>query len=284
MKQVCVYHAGCPDGFGAAWATWRGWEGKGEFIPRGHDDRLDPRIAEGALVAFVDIAPATEELEVLADAAAHLTILDHHVTNQERILGDTELMEALLDRGHAIHFDMKRSGAMMAWNHFNPGEEAPELLRYVQDQDLWNWELPDSQAVNSAIGSYSHRFEVWDELASKSIESLIQEGSSIVRTNQIEVDRAVRHRTTLNIKGRRVEAVNSRTQRSAIGHALAERRAFGDPWACVYRIETKEVHATLYSIGDFDVGTIASELGGGGHKNAAGFTVDFRTFFEDFLT
>ena len=283
MKQVCVYHAGCPDGFGAAWATWKGWGEQGDFIPRGHDDRLDPRIAEGALVAFVDIAPSTDELETLADAAAQLTILDHHVTNQQRILGDHELMEAMQDRGHFIHFDMKRSGAMLAWNHFNPDEEPPDLLRYVQDQDLWNWELPDSEAVNSAIGSYPHQFEVWDELASKSIESLVQEGSSIVRTNQIEVDRAVRHRTTLNISGRSVEAANSRTQRSAIGHALAERRAFGDPWACVYRIETREVHATLYSIGDFDVGTIASELGGGGHKNAAGFTVDFKTFFEDFL-
>ena len=157
MKQLCIYHAGCPDGFGAAWATRRAWESQGEFIARGHDDRLDPRIAEGALVAFVDIAPSTAELEALADAAAHVIILDHHVTNQERILADSELMEALRDRGHEIHFDMKRSGAMMAWDHFMPNEEAPPLLQYVQDQDLWNWQLPESQAVNSAIGSYSYR-------------------------------------------------------------------------------------------------------------------------------
>lgn len=284
MKRVCIYHAGCPDGFGAAWATWRGWDKQGEFIPRGHEDRLDPRIAEGALLAFVDIAPATDELEMLADAAAHVTILDHHVTNQERILGDTELMEALEDRGHSIHFDMTRSGAMLAWNHFNPEEEPPDLLRYVQDQDLWNWQLPDSEAVNSAIGSYPHHFDVWDELASRDIGSLVQEGSSIVRTNQIEVERAVRHRTTLNVGGRKVEGANSRTQRSAIGHALAEREAFGEPWGCVYRIETQEVHATLYSIGDFDVARIAAEFGGGGHQNAAGFTVDLKTFFEDFLS
>jgi nanoRNase/pAp phosphatase (c-di-AMP/oligoRNAs hydrolase) len=51
----------------------------------------------------------------------------------------------------------------------------------------------------------------------------------------------------------------------------------------VYRIETTEVHATLYSIGDFDVASIATELGGGGHKNAAGFTVDFERWFNEFL-
>ena len=283
MKQLCIYHAGCPDGFGAAWATWRAWEGQGDFIARGHDDQLDPRIAEGALLAFVDIAPSTAELEDLADAAAHVIILDHHITNQERILADTELMEALRDRGHEIHFDMKRSGAMMAWNHFMPNEAPPPLLQYVQDQDLWNWQLPESQAVNSAIGSYGYSFEIWDDLASRDIQALAKEGASIVRTNEVEVERAVRHRNVLKVAGRKVEGSNSRTQRSAIGHALAEREAFGEPWACVYRIETTEVHATLYSIGDFDVASIATELGGGGHKNAAGFTVDFERWFNDFL-
>ncbi|MCH6586761.1 MAG: amidohydrolase family protein [Proteobacteria bacterium] len=29
---------------------------------------------------------------------------------------------------------------MLAWNHFHPDEPAPDLLRYVQDQDLWKWD------------------------------------------------------------------------------------------------------------------------------------------------
>ncbi|MAI77508.1 MAG: hypothetical protein CL917_01050 [Deltaproteobacteria bacterium] len=284
MKQVCVYHAGCPDGFGAAWATRKAWQGEGQFIPRGHDDRLDPRIAEGALLAFVDIAPSIQELEELADSAAHLIILDHHVTNQKRILGDSELMDALAERGHLVHFDMRKSGAMLAWDFFMPHQEAPKLLQYVEDQDLWNWKLPDSEAVNSAIGSYAYDFETWDELADRDISSLVAEGASIVRTHRVEVKRAVRHRSPLNVAGRRVEGVNSRTQRSAIGHALAERQEFNEPWGCVYRIEGTEVHATLYSIGDFDVGSIASELGGGGHRNAAGFTVNLESWFRDFLS
>lgn len=284
MKQICVYHAGCPDGFGAAWATWRAWKGQGDFIARGHDDRLDPRVAEGALLAFVDIAPSTGELEQLADSAAHLIILDHHVTNQQRILGDSELMEALAERGHEIHFDMHHSGAVLAWNHFAPGEEVPQLLQYVEDQDLWNWALPDSRAVNSAIDSYTHEFDVWTELAARDAATLALEGASIVRTNRVEVERALRHCGPLTVAGLEVEGVNSRTQRSAIGHALAERMAFGEPWGCVYRIEKDGVHATLYSIGDFDVATIANGLGGGGHRNAAGFTVDLERWFREFAS
>lgn len=30
--DVCIYHGGCDDGFGAAWAIWRRWP-KCEFVP-----------------------------------------------------------------------------------------------------------------------------------------------------------------------------------------------------------------------------------------------------------
>ena len=97
---------------------------------------------------------------------------------------------------------------MMAWNHFMPDEAPPPLLQYVQDQDLWNWQLPESRAVNSAIGSYSYSFETWDDLASRNIQALAQEGASIVRTNEVEVERAIRHRSVLNVAGRKVEGSN----------------------------------------------------------------------------
>lgn len=282
MKQICVYHAGCPDGFGAAWATWKAWQGEGDFIARGHDDRLDPRVADGALLAFVDIAPSTEELEHLADAAAHLVVLDHHVTNQQRIMADTELMEGLSKRGHEIHFDLGHSGAVLAWQYFAPDRVPPDLLLYVEDQDLWNWQLPESEAVNAAISSYPYEFQTWEDLAARDMESLAREGAAIVRTNRVEVERATRHSGSLTILDQKVEAVNSRTQRSAIGHALAERRQFGEPWGCVYRVEGESVHATLYSIGDFNVATIAQRLAGGGHRNAAGFTTSLERWLTEF--
>ena len=61
------------------------------------------------------------------------------------------------------------------------------------------------------------------------------------------------------------------------------RKAFGEPWGCVYRIVGDRVHATLYSIGDFDVSLIATELGGGGHKNASGFNVSLQDWVRDFV-
>ena len=42
MERACIFHAGCPDGFGAAWAVWRAWGDGARYVPRGHDDPFEP--------------------------------------------------------------------------------------------------------------------------------------------------------------------------------------------------------------------------------------------------
>ena len=283
MQKICVYHAACPDGFGSAWATRRAWAGEGEFIARGHYDRMRGNRVEDALVLFVDIAPGLDELSELAEYAARIIVLDHHVTNQKNFDQEPELLAALRDEGHEIHFDMNHSGAILTWQYLFPGERAPDLLNYIEDQDIWNWQLPKSAEVNAAISSYPQDFDTWTALVERDIDDLAREGESIVRTDVVEVERAIRNPATISLGDRRVEAINARTRRSAIGHALAERKTFGHPWGCVYRIEGSKVHATLYSIGDFDVSKIAGEYGGGGHKNAAGFSLPLTTWVSIIL-
>ncbi len=283
MRRICVHHAGCPDGFGAAWATWRAWDRSGEFIARGHEDRLRGPQIEDSLLAFVDIAPHGHEIVELAEHAARLIVLDHHITASERLERDEKVRAAMDEGGHLLHFDMQHSGAVLAWQYFMPNEPIPDLLRYVEDQDLWNWKLPDSDAVNAAISSHPHDFDTWEMLASLPIPELVRQGESIVRSNSVEVSRAVRQAAPVAIGPHRIEGVNARTNRAAIGHALAERKAFGQQWGCVYRIEGTRVHATLYSIGDVDVAKIATSLGGGGHKNAAGFSVTLQDWVRDFV-
>ncbi len=283
MKRACIYHAGCPDGFGAAWSVWKSWDGDGDFVARGHEDRVKPEAFEDSLVAFVDIAPRNDELRDLAEFASRIVVLDHHVTARARYESDPSLGRELARDGHEILFDMSHSGAVLSWQYFNPDAAVPELLRYVEDQDLWAWALPDSDAVNAAIASYPRTFEAWSQLADRPIAELVAEGTPIVRANRVEVERIVRHAAPLAIGARRVESVNSATNRSAIGHALAERKAYGEQWGCVYRIDGDRVHATLYSIGDFDVSEIATGLDGGGHKNAAGFTVSLQDWVRDFV-
>lgn len=282
MKRVCFYHAGCPDGFGAVWSVRQAWGDDARYLARSHDDPLPFEELEDALVVFVDIAIDNQTLRKLSQVAGHIILLDHHVSAQLRYQSDLETVNAIEDAGHEIYFDLDHSGAVLAWNYFHPDEDPPALLKYVEDQDLWNWKLAGSEEVNAAIASYPRGFDSWDELAERSPEELMRDGEPIVRANKMEVQRAIRNPQVIQIGNDRVEAVNASVNRSAIGHELAKRKAFGGAWGCVYRISGSQVHATLYSIGDLDVSTITASLGGGGHRNAAGFTVSLAAWLADF--
>jgi oligoribonuclease NrnB/cAMP/cGMP phosphodiesterase (DHH superfamily) len=282
MKKFCFYHAGCPDGFGAVWSVWQAWGDSGTYIPRTHDELLPMERLEGALVVFVDISVDNRQLRELSDVAGQILLLDHHITALNRYQSDTSLVNRIEDAGHEVVFDLTHSGAVLAWNYFHPDEPTPDLLQYVEDQDLWNWKLEGSDAVNAAIASYPRTFESWNDLSERGHERLIAEGEPIVRANRIEVDRSLKNASTVCIGNDRVEAVNASVNRSATGHELAKRAAYGRSWGCVYRLNGKQIHATLYSIGDQDVSEIATSLGGGGHRNAAGFTVSLERWLKDF--
>ena len=282
MKRACFYHAGCPDGFGAAWAARTAWGEDARYVARRHEHRVDPEEYRGFEVAFVDIAPANDELLALARCAEHVAVIDHHVTARDRYLSEPGVVNAIEEMGHEVRFELDHSGAVLSWLYFRD-EDPPDLLRYVEDQDLWNWRLPSSREVNAAIGVYPLDFETWNELARRPIAELVAEGTPIVRANRAEVENRARSAHPLVVDGRLVEAVNATTVRSAIGHELAERERFGCAWGCVYRVSGGEVHATLYSIGEVDVGSVAARLGGGGHRNAAGFSVSLAEWLRDFV-
>lgn len=283
MRRVCFYHAGCPDGFGAAWAVRKAWGATAEYRARGHDDPLHPDELAGCEVVFADIALGNGHLRALARHASRVVVLDHHVSALERFRADADLGYELASRGHRVHFDLSHSGAVLAWQHFHPGQPLPPLLAYVEDQDLWRWQLPDSDAVNAAIGSWPRRFEVWDRLAAEPIERLVAEGRPILRAHRSEVERALLNVHPVQVGELRMEGVNALFLRSAIGHELAKRRRFDAPCGLVYRLIERRVECSLYSLGDFDVSAIASAFGGGGHKNAAGFTVSLEEWMARFV-
>jgi len=280
---MCIYHAGCPDGFGAAWAVWRAWGDAATYLPRGHEDPLAPGELEDAWVVFVDIAPPPGAWRELGEQVAQLVVLDHHVSARDRFESDPELGRDLASGGHRVHFDLEHSGAVLAWQHFHPEQDIPFLLRYVEDQDLWQWQLPSTREVNGAIGSYPRSFPVWEQLAERTPDSLAREGAPIVRAQSLDVQRALRSAHPVTVAGQRIEAVNAREQRAWIGHELASRARFGVACGAVYRLTGTQVDVSLYSVGDLDVAKLAGRYGGGGHRNAAGFSVSLAEWLERFL-
>lgn len=284
MRRICYYHAGCPDGFGAAWSVWRAWGERGLYLPRGHDDALDVAKHDDAQVVFADIAPPPRMALELGEFASQLVVLDHHLTARDLFTADPRLLPSLADRGHHVEFDLDHSGAVLAWRHFHPEEPVPALLTYVEDQDLWNWKLPESEAVNAAIGSYPREFETWDVLSRRPWQDLAAEGAPILRAQRIEVERTLRFAHPIQVGELRVEAVNALQNRSRVGHELAKRAAFGHPIGAVYRAVGTRVDVSIYSIGAVDVSAVAERFGGGGHRNASGFSVSLGRWLSSFVT
>ena len=120
--------------------------------------------SHGATVAFVDMAPGNASLRSLSRVAERIVVLDRHVSSRDRFEADASLGDDLRREGHVLHFDLEHSGAVLTWRHFH-GEGKPEILAYVEDQDLWRFELPRSREVNIAVTAYPRRFDVWDRLA-----------------------------------------------------------------------------------------------------------------------
>ena len=258
-----LYHADCADGFGAAWALWKKYP-DARYIPVKHG-QPPPQGLDGTHVMMVDFSYRREVIEQLAQSAASLLILDHHVTAQAALAG---LPYA--------YFDVKKSGAVLAWEWAH-AEPVPWLLQYVQDKDLWQWRLPHSREMNTALASYPFDFQVWEGLTQDVLE---MEGRAILRREHSLIDKIVEESVLVEFEGETVPAVYSPVMTSQIGERLCQ----GFPFCLIWHERDGLRYFSLRSKpGTADVSALASRYGGGGHVNAAGFSRPIDSQASDIL-
>ena len=266
-RPVVLYHANCNDGFGAAWAAYTHPDlgPEAEYVPVQYGD-TPPDVTE-AMVYILDFSFPADVLRAMAAQAYEVVLLDHHVTAEENLAG---LRNYEVPNLHIL-FDRERSGAVISWDVFHPAEEVPVLLQYVQDRDLWRWELPLSHEVNAGLTLYPHDFAEWSRLASEGgIEELVTAGAVALKREQQMVASISKKAGAMTIGGHRVPAVNSPILQSEIGHALGEGVLFS---AVYFLMQDKAVVSLRSREGGADVQAIAKQYGGGGHTHAAGFSV-----------
>ena len=170
-------------------------------------------------------------------------------------------------------FDMGRSGAGLAWDHFHPGPR-PKLIDHIEDRDLWCFDLPDTRQIQAALFSYPYDFAIWDDLMTAGTSRLARDGEAIERKHHKDIAELVRVSRRLMKIGDHVVSVANvpYTMTSDAGNLMAE----GQPFAACYMDGPKVRAFSLRSRSDgVDVSEIAKAYGGGGHRNAAGFLVSF---------
>lgn len=263
-KTLLLYHANCPDGFGAAWAFWRKYGDSIKYIPVSHGK--EPPDVSGCKVFMVDFCYKREVLLKMNKSAKSIVVIDHHKSSMEDC-GDI----------HFCNFDMNHSGAFLAWKYLFGEDSVPLLIRYIQDRDLWQWKLDSSEEILSAVDSFDRTFYTWDiinddlnKIGSDGWDKLFLMGQAILRYKNNLIHSMMKNAHTLNILGKDVPSINIPFFQSEIASKLSE----DVDYATAYYFDGSGYKFSLRSkdYGE-DVSLVAAKFGGGGHKNASGFRV-----------
>ena len=273
-----LYHASCTDGSGAALAAWMhlgDTRDNGEvieYIPVQYGNE-PPEINEGENIFIVDFSYPRSVIEKMSMKASRIVIIDHHKTAEQDLSEPFENAQCEID----INFDMGMSGPVLTWAYFTLAE-VPALLLYIQDRDLWRWELDDTADIIKGL-SLNEDWREWQMFIDKPelLKQLKIGGAAINRYLYIKADEITDTWPTYwNIEQETVPLYN------LPGYMLSDtlHMALEKYPECSYAVGYFDFpEKRIYSLrsrkdSDVDVSEIAKKHGGGGHKHAAGFSVE----------
>lgn len=265
--SLVIYHAECPDGFGAAYAAWLALGDQADYVPCKHGEAPPP--VDGKDVYILDFSFDPDVLEAMSAEARSVTLLDHHKTAQDKL--------RCMSCGprFSMLFDLERSGARLAWDHFHPGQPVPALIARIQDRDLWTWAYPDTRAYLAVLDQLGHDFERWADFHRESdteagLQAIVARGQAVVNRFEQQVAQLADDAFEIELMGHRVWAVNAPGEfTSDVGNLLAQKSgSFG----VVFKVDSPQrVKVGLRAVRSFDASPIAVAFGGGGHPQACAF-------------
>ncbi len=300
MKHLILYHANCMDGFAAACVAAKSIHEDAEpafesieyrAVQYGSPPPIEDLDDGDVIVYVLDFSYSVEEMCQLANYAKKLWWVDHHADQLRRDVAATfENGACYLEKEADFTFlyDTSLSGATAAWTLlFGDRELMPEVLRYVQDRDLWTWALRHSREVNAALDLHFRGADVaddWRKFLSAEPWEYVPAGTHLLRHQAVRVAAAVKSarpwpHTTIGEaslpEDTVVMVVNSPQDISEVGEALCE--AGADLAVMYFQKKSEEWVYSLRSRPSekwpkgLDCRLVAGPNGGGGHRNAAGF-------------
>jgi len=263
-----IYHADCTDGFGAAYSAWKLLGNRADYHACKHG--TPPPDVKGKNVVILDFSFDNATTKKMIEDANTLLVIDHHKS----------AMVELHDISNT-KFDMTKSGAMLSWEFFHPGKEPPKFIRYIQDRDLWIWELEYSKEFSAAFDMVPFEFEEFEKFEDSSVfDDACKRGSYILAYSKTVVKKVCEKAVKRKYKEKDVLVVNSSHWMSEIGARLAPDCDFAVIW--YYDHDDRMIKVSLRSFHDkIDVSEIAKEFGGGGHKKASGFQLSGELCVDD---
>ena len=265
-KIAILYHGGCPDGMGGAYAAWKKFGDSADYIPVRHG-HPPPEHLGGMELYFIDFCYPAPVMNELARVAKSITVLDHHEGVRE------------VAQSFPGVYDVSHSGATIAWSYFHPKTRVPKLLLYLEDGDLYKFELPNSRNILAYVYASPYQvFEHLDTLAREledpeELKRVINAGAFFEQHHQYIIEKRVQHAELVRFEGHECFLVSSTGEfTSDVGHRLY---AMKPPFAIMVSAGATGIHVSLRSDGTFDVSELARKYGGNGHPASAAFRLQY---------
>ena len=263
-----IYHADCTDGFGAAYSAWKQLGNRAEYHACKHG--TTPPDIKDKNVVILDFSFDNATTKSMIEEANSLLVIDHHKS----------AMVELHDISNT-HFDMTKSGAMLAWEFFHPGKEPPKFIKYIQDRDLWKWELEYSKEFSAAFDMVPFEFEEFEKFEDDSVfDDAVKRGSYILAYSKTVIKKVCEKASRRKLGGKDVLVVNASHWMSEIGARLAPDCDFAMIWFWDHEDQVTKVSLRAFH-DSVDVSEIAKKYSGGGHKKASGFQLPKNKHVED---
>jgi oligoribonuclease NrnB/cAMP/cGMP phosphodiesterase (DHH superfamily) len=221
---------------------------------------------QGRAVYILDFSFDEPIMRAIDERAAKLVMLDHHKSAADK-LGRFQC------RCGVVHFDLSQSGAMLAWKFFFPDQPVPDLIRYIQDRDLWTWAYPESAAFLSALDLEPDDFARWAEIAAftpEQVAGFCQRGTAMNEKFLHLCQDIARGAAPISFNGQQGLMANCPGAFSSeVGNMLsAECGSFALLWSVS---KDGTVKVGLRAVAGYDAIPLAESMGGGGHPQACGF-------------
>jgi oligoribonuclease NrnB/cAMP/cGMP phosphodiesterase (DHH superfamily) len=274
-RPIVIFHKDCADGFGACWSFWRHF-GDNAMYYAGSYNAPVPDVVDRD-VYLVDFSYKHDQVETMLKFAKSVTLIDHH----KSALEDLWPLQA---KGLDMKFcSNEKSGAMLAWEFMQTirqkKETTPRMIAYIQDRDLWRFELPGSKEVSMFLFSHEYDMKVWDKFmkaTKREIDGYIKLGAILEKKHIKDVNEMIRVAKRYVDLGeyKYVPLLNVPYLMASDAGTIMSMDA---PFSATYYDNRDNRIFSLRSNKDnpsaADVSAIAFAYGGGGHFHAAGFKV-----------
>lgn len=283
MKTVIITHGNCPDGSACVILANKIYKGL-KAHHTGHKDTNDlcrdnlAQLEEGDELIFSDIcADETVIMSTISQVRmrkAKLKIFEHHVS-REWLKNYTSENDDYIH----IEFDIDRCGARLFYDYHV--EKFPEIKAYeafvtrINDRDLWLNEDPESARLTRLHYIYGDEDFV-ERFTNNPDAEFLEHEQLLLKYNQKKDDHNTRKllecmNVRLDSSGQTYGVVFGVGDSSEMLHQALEK--YNLEYAIMANLNKKR--ASIRGRGNMDCAAYAQARGGGGHRCAAGFPLQF---------